>query len=130
MLTNKASVMLFMKGNKQEAKCGFSKQILEILNSTGVEYETFDILEDKEVRQGLKTFSNWPTYPQLYVRGDLVGGLDIVKVRAFHRYSQELKCVMFKHPASVVWAPLFYGLTPSLVHGCVTSHASSCSEPS
>uniref|UniRef100_A0A8I5ZN19 Glutaredoxin 3 n=1 Tax=Rattus norvegicus TaxID=10116 RepID=A0A8I5ZN19_RAT len=83
LLTNKASVMLFMKGNKQEAKCGFSKQILEILNSTGVEYETFDILEDEEVRQGLKTFSNWPTYPQLYVRGDLVGGLDIVKVGAF-----------------------------------------------
>ncbi|KAG3263846.1 glutaredoxin 3 [Ictidomys tridecemlineatus] len=79
VLTNKASVMLFMKGNKQEAKCGFSKQILEILNSTGVEYETFDILEDEEVRQGLKAYSNWPTYPQLYVKGELVGGLDIVK---------------------------------------------------
>ncbi|KAB1271161.1 Glutaredoxin-3 [Camelus dromedarius] len=79
VLTNKASVMLFMKGNKQEAKCGFSKQILEILNSTGVDYETFDILEDEEVRQGLKTYSNWPTYPQLYVKGELVGGLDIVK---------------------------------------------------
>nr|KAF6456211.1 glutaredoxin 3 [Rousettus aegyptiacus] len=79
VLTNKASVMLFMKGSKQEAKCGFSKQILEILNSTGVEYETFDILEDGEVRQGLKTYSNWPTYPQLYVKGELIGGLDIVK---------------------------------------------------
>uniref|UniRef100_A0A8C5XJG9 Thioredoxin domain-containing protein n=1 Tax=Microcebus murinus TaxID=30608 RepID=A0A8C5XJG9_MICMU len=79
VLTNKASVMLFMKGNKQEAKCGFSRQILEILNTTGVEYETFDILEDEEVRQGLKTYSNWPTYPQLYVKGELVGGLDIVK---------------------------------------------------
>ncbi|XP_076982537.1 glutaredoxin-3 isoform X1 [Tamandua tetradactyla] len=79
VLTNKASVMLFMKGNKQEAKCGFSKQILEILNSTDVEYETFDILEDEEVRQGLKAYSNWPTYPQLYVKGELVGGLDIVK---------------------------------------------------
>uniref|UniRef100_A0A8D0T030 Glutaredoxin 3 n=2 Tax=Sus scrofa TaxID=9823 RepID=A0A8D0T030_PIG len=79
VLTNKASVMLFMKGNKQEAKCGFSRQILEILNSTGVDYETFDILEDEEVRQGLKTYSNWPTYPQLYVKGELVGGLDIVK---------------------------------------------------
>ncbi|XP_028917204.1 glutaredoxin-3 [Ornithorhynchus anatinus] len=78
-LTNKASVMLFMKGNKQMAKCGFSKQILEILNDSGVEYETFDILEDEEVRQGLKTYSNWPTYPQLYVKGELVGGLDIVK---------------------------------------------------
>ncbi|NXP80601.1 GLRX3 protein, partial [Ramphastos sulfuratus] len=78
-LINKAPVMLFMKGSKQMAKCGFSKQILEILNNTGVDYETFDILEDEEVRQGLKTFSNWPTYPQLYVKGELVGGLDIVK---------------------------------------------------
>ncbi|XP_006880186.1 PREDICTED: glutaredoxin-3 [Elephantulus edwardii] len=78
-LTNKAAVMLFMKGTKQEAKCGFSKQILEILNSTNVEYETFDILEDEEVRQGLKAYSNWPTYPQLYVKGELIGGLDIVK---------------------------------------------------
>ncbi|XP_044515122.1 glutaredoxin-3 [Gracilinanus agilis] len=79
VLTNKASVMLFMKGNKQMAKCGFSKQILEILNNMGVDFETFDILEDEEVRQGLKAYSNWPTYPQLYVKGELVGGLDIVK---------------------------------------------------
>ncbi|XP_062436571.1 glutaredoxin-3 isoform X1 [Rhea pennata] len=78
-LINKAPVMLFMKGNKQVAKCGFSKQIIEIINSTGVDYETFDILEDEEVRQGLKTYSNWPTYPQLYVKGELVGGLDIIK---------------------------------------------------
>uniref|UniRef100_A0A8C9EZ08 Glutaredoxin 3 n=1 Tax=Pavo cristatus TaxID=9049 RepID=A0A8C9EZ08_PAVCR len=78
-LINRAPVMLFMKGNKQTAKCGFSKQIIEIINNTGVDYETFDILEDEEVRQGLKTFSNWPTYPQLYVKGELVGGLDIVK---------------------------------------------------
>uniref|UniRef100_A0A8D0BN23 Glutaredoxin 3 n=1 Tax=Salvator merianae TaxID=96440 RepID=A0A8D0BN23_SALMN len=80
-LINKAPVMLFMKGNKQLAKCGFSKQIIEILSNTGVDYETFDILEDEEVRQGLKKYSNWPTYPQLYVKGELVGGLDIVKVR-------------------------------------------------
>uniref|UniRef100_A0A8C5P180 Thioredoxin domain-containing protein n=1 Tax=Jaculus jaculus TaxID=51337 RepID=A0A8C5P180_JACJA len=79
VLTNTASVMLFMKGSKQEAKCGFSKQILEIPNRTGVGYETFDILEDEEVRRGLKKCSNWPTYPQLYVKGELVGGLDIVK---------------------------------------------------
>ncbi|XP_063163422.1 glutaredoxin-3 isoform X1 [Candoia aspera] len=78
-LINKAPVMLFMKGNKQMAKCGFSKQIIEILNNTGVDYETFDILENEEVRQGLKKYSNWPTYPQLYVKGELVGGLDIVK---------------------------------------------------
>uniref|UniRef100_A0A0B8RQN9 Glutaredoxin-3 n=1 Tax=Philothamnus irregularis TaxID=1899461 RepID=A0A0B8RQN9_9SAUR len=78
-LINKAPVMLFMKGNKQTAKCGFSKQIIEILSNTGVDYETFDILENEEVRQGLKKYSNWPTYPQLYVKGELVGGLDIVK---------------------------------------------------
>ncbi|NXX87555.1 GLRX3 protein, partial [Centropus bengalensis] len=78
-LINKSPVMLFMKGSKQVAKCGFSKQIIEIMNNTGVDYETFDILEDEEVRQGLKTYSNWPTYPQLYVKGELVGGLDIIK---------------------------------------------------
>ncbi|XP_040292486.1 glutaredoxin-3 [Bufo bufo] len=78
-LINKAPVTLFMKGNRQMAKCGFSRQILEILNNMGVDYETFDILEDEEVRQGLKTYSNWPTYPQLYVNGELLGGLDIVK---------------------------------------------------
>ncbi|XP_030629707.1 glutaredoxin 3 [Chanos chanos] len=78
-LINKCPVMLFMKGNKEAAKCGFSRQILEIMNGTGVDYDTFDILQDEEVRQGLKTYSNWPTYPQLYVKGELIGGLDIVK---------------------------------------------------
>ena len=76
---NRGPVMLFMKGNKQEARCGFSRQILELLNAAGVEYDTFDILSDEEVRQGLKTYSNWPTYPQLYVKGELVGGVDIVR---------------------------------------------------
>lgn len=78
-LINQSAVMLFMKGNKEAAKCGFSRQILEIMNGTSVDYDTFDILQDEEVRQGLKTFSNWPTYPQLYVKGELIGGLDIVK---------------------------------------------------
>ncbi|XP_029927739.1 glutaredoxin 3 [Myripristis murdjan] len=78
-IINRSPVMLFMKGNKEAAKCGFSRQILEIMNGTGVDYDTFDILQDEEVRQGLKTYSNWPTYPQLYVKGDLIGGLDIVK---------------------------------------------------
>nr|XP_057909828.1 glutaredoxin 3 [Doryrhamphus excisus] len=76
---NQSPVMLFMKGSKEAARCGFSRQILEILNGTGVDYDTFDILQDEEVRQGLKTYSNWPTYPQLYVKGELIGGLDIVK---------------------------------------------------
>ncbi|XP_069571084.1 glutaredoxin 3 [Brachyistius frenatus] len=76
---NRSPVMLFMKGDKEAARCGFSRQILEVLDGTGLDYDTFDILQDEEVRQGLKTYSNWPTYPQLYVKGELVGGLDIVK---------------------------------------------------
>ncbi|CAL8288779.1 unnamed protein product [Merluccius merluccius] len=88
---NRAPAMLFMKGNKEAARCGFSRQILELLNGTGVEYETFDILSDEEVRQGLKTYSNWPTYPQLYVKGELVGGVDIVRELA---ESGELEAVL------------------------------------
>ncbi|XP_076258299.1 glutaredoxin 3 [Rhynchophorus ferrugineus] len=78
-LINTSKVMLFMKGDRTTPRCGFSRKIIEILNDTGVTYETFDILQDEEVRQGLKTYSDWPTYPQLYVNGDLIGGLDIVK---------------------------------------------------
>ncbi|CAG9865058.1 unnamed protein product, partial [Phyllotreta striolata] len=78
-LINKANVMLFMKGDRKVPRCGFSKQMISILDNVGVPYETFDILSDEEVRQGLKKFSNWPTYPQLYVKGELIGGLDIVK---------------------------------------------------
>lgn len=78
-LINQSPVMVFLKGNKEAAKCGFSRQTLNILNNTGVDYDTFDILQDEEVRQGLKTYSNWPTYPQLYVKGELIGGLDIIK---------------------------------------------------
>lgn len=78
-LINKAPIMLFMKGSAAEAKCGFSQAIVQILQSEDLEFSTFDILEDEEVRQELKRYSNWPTYPQLYVNGTLVGGLDIVK---------------------------------------------------
>lgn len=60
---------------------GFSKQMVEILNKHGISFSSFDIFSDEEVRQGLKTYSNWPTYPQLYVAGELIGGLDIIKVR-------------------------------------------------
>lgn len=78
-LTHKAPLMGFIKGDRNVPKCGFSRQLIEILNETKLPYETFDILTDEEVRQGLKTFSNWPTYPQVYVKGSLVGGLDIIK---------------------------------------------------
>jgi monothiol glutaredoxin len=71
-------VMLFMKGSKQFPACGFSNAVVQILKKEGVSFETFNILADAEVRQGLKEYSNWPTYPQLYVGGKFVGGCDIV----------------------------------------------------
>ncbi|KAM4897216.1 glutaredoxin-3 isoform 4-T5 [Sylvia borin] len=78
-LVNAAPCMLFMKGSPKEPRCGFSKQMVEILSRHNVAFSSFDIFSDEEVRQGLKTFSNWPTYPQLYVSGELIGGLDIIK---------------------------------------------------
>jgi len=78
-LTNQAKVMLFMKGTPADPQCGFSRTIIQILNETSLPYSTFNILADNEVREGLKTYSNWKTYPQLYVKGELIGGLDIVK---------------------------------------------------
>lgn len=78
-LINRSKVILFMKGDRGQPKCGFSRQVTDLLNSTGVDYDTFDILEDDEVRQGLKEFSQWMTYPQLYVGGELIGGLDILQ---------------------------------------------------
>ncbi|XP_037302351.1 glutaredoxin 3-like [Manduca sexta] len=69
-LINRHKVMLFMKGNRDVPRCGFSRTIVQILNGIGVDYETFDILTDEEVRQGLKEYSDWPTYPQLYVKGN------------------------------------------------------------
>ena len=77
-LVKSSEVMLFMKGDRDEPRCGFSRKVVEALNSTGVGYATFDILSDEDVRQGLKEFSNWPTYPQLYHRGELLGGCDII----------------------------------------------------
>lgn len=68
-----------MKGDKFIPKCGFSKQAIDILNELKVPYITFDILEDEDLRQTLKIYSNWPTYPQLYINGELVGGTDIIK---------------------------------------------------
>lgn len=78
-LINRHKVMVFMKGDRVTPRCGFSKTLIQILNGTGIEYDTFDILTNEEVRQGLKEYSDWPTYPQLYVNGELIGGLDIIK---------------------------------------------------
>ncbi|KAH8883972.1 glutaredoxin [Thozetella sp. PMI_491] len=78
-LVKAAPVMLFMKGTPSEPKCGFSRQLVAILRENAVKYGFFNILADDEVRQGLKEFADWPTYPQLWMSGELVGGLDIVK---------------------------------------------------
>ena len=77
-----APVVLFMKGSPDAPRCGFSRQIVAVLKQNGVPFATFDILSDEDVRQGLKVYSDWPTYPQLYVNGALIGGLDIVKEMA------------------------------------------------
>ena len=80
-IINKEPVMIFMKGEPANPRCGFSKQLVGILTAEvpDIPYGHFDILSDEEVRQGLKAYSNWPTYPQIYVKGELVGGLDILK---------------------------------------------------
>lgn len=78
-LTSAASVMLFMKGSPSSPQCGFSRQLVAILREHQVRFGFFDILKDDTVRQGLKTFSDWPTFPQLYINGEFQGGLDIIK---------------------------------------------------
>ncbi|XP_074582151.1 monothiol glutaredoxin-S11-like [Curcuma longa] len=77
-LVNSSPVILFMKGKPEEPKCGFSHKVVEILQQEKVAFDSFDILSDDEVRQGLKVFSNWSSYPQLYIGGELIGGSDIV----------------------------------------------------
>ena len=77
-LVKAAPVMLFMKGTPSAPQCGFSRQTVSTLREKGVRYGFFNILADDEVRQGLKEFSDWPTFPQVYVGGELIGGLDIV----------------------------------------------------
>ncbi|XP_057307801.1 glutaredoxin-3-like [Hydractinia symbiolongicarpus] len=78
-IINRSPVMIFMKGDPQQPRCKFSRALMEMLNKTSIKFDSFDIFEDEEVRQGLKTYSNWPTYPQIYVKGELIGGLDILK---------------------------------------------------
>jgi Grx4 family monothiol glutaredoxin len=79
-LVKAAPVMLFMKGTPSVPQCGFSRQLVSILRENSVKYGFFNILADDEVRQGLKEFADWPTYPQLWTNGELVGGLDIVSL--------------------------------------------------
>jgi monothiol glutaredoxin len=72
-------VVLFMKGTPQFPQCGFSGQVVQILDHVGVGYKGLNVLESAELRDGIKTYSNWPTIPQLYVKGEFVGGCDIIR---------------------------------------------------
>ena len=71
-------ILLYMKGTPDFPQCGFSGRVVEILNACGARYAYVNILEDPELREALKEYSNWPTYPQLYIKGELVGGCDIM----------------------------------------------------
>lgn len=72
------AIMVFMKGNKLMPQCGFSNNVVQILSVLGVPFETFDVLSDPEIRQGIKDYSNWPTIPQVYLNGEFLGGSDIL----------------------------------------------------
>ena len=74
-----SDVVLFMKGTPVFPQCGFSATLVQVLSLMGVKFKGFDVLEDPEVRDGIKNFSEWPTIPQLYVKGEFVGGCDIVR---------------------------------------------------
>ena len=78
-LVSNNDVVLFMKGTKGMAQCGFSHQVDAILNHLGVDYKDVNVLEDMGIREGIKSFANWPTIPQLYIKGEFVGGCDIVR---------------------------------------------------
>jgi monothiol glutaredoxin len=81
-IVDENQVVLFMKGNAQFPLCGFSGRAVQVLKACGVDqFKTVNVLEDDEIRQGIKEFSNWPTIPQLYVKGEFVGGSDIMMER-------------------------------------------------
>ena len=72
-------VVLYMKGTPVFPQCGFSAGVVQVLSALGVKFTAYNVLEDMELRQGLKEFANWPTFPPLYIKGELVGGFDIVR---------------------------------------------------
>ena len=72
-------VVLFMKGTPVAPQCGFSAAVVQVLNALGVKFSSVDVLVDAEIREGIKSYSNWPTIPQLYIKGEFVGGCDIIR---------------------------------------------------
>ncbi len=77
-LITSSPIFVFMKGSKLMPQCGFSNNVVQILNAIGVPYETFDVLSDPEIRQGIKDYADWPTIPQVYLKGEFLGGSDIL----------------------------------------------------
>ncbi|MBN4001527.1 MULTISPECIES: Grx4 family monothiol glutaredoxin [unclassified Nostoc] len=77
-LVQENKILVFMKGNKLMPQCGFSNNVVQILNTLGVPFETVDVLSDPEIRQGIKEYSSWPTIPQVYLNGEFLGGSDIL----------------------------------------------------
>lgn len=77
-LVEQNKIMVFMKGTKLMPQCGFSNNVVQIMNTLGVPFETVDVLADPEIRQGIKEYSNWPTIPQVYINGEFIGGSDIM----------------------------------------------------
>ncbi len=77
-LIDSSPVMVFMKGTKLMPQCGFSNNVVQILNSLGIEFSTYDVLSDFEIREGIKQYSSWPTIPQVYLKGEFLGGSDIL----------------------------------------------------
>ncbi|MCH9713870.1 MAG: Grx4 family monothiol glutaredoxin [Cyanobacteriota bacterium] len=71
-------IVVFMKGTKLMPQCGFSNNVVQILHALGMPFETFDVLSDMEIREGIKEYSEWPTIPQVYVKGEFIGGSDIL----------------------------------------------------
>ncbi len=78
-LINESEVMLFMKGTPSMPQCGFSAAVVGVLNHMGIDFESINVLQDQEIREGIKEYSNWPTIPQLYVKKEFVGGCDIIR---------------------------------------------------
>jgi monothiol glutaredoxin len=72
-------VLLFMKGVPAMPQCGFSASVVQVLNKSGVKYSSVNVLDDSDIREGIKAYSNWPTIPQLYIKGEFIGGADIVR---------------------------------------------------
>lgn len=87
---NSAKVFLFMKGTPEDPQCGFSAQVVSILEDLGIEFGSFDVLSDENIRQAIKEYANWPTIPQLYINGKFIGGCDIVRELAASGELQEM----------------------------------------